>query len=203
MASRRQSDDQAPPPRGSNVTDLARKEFWKRALKDQQEIDKAEEILKAAKDMLRDTLKVAKGQGLDPTAIKTALKARLRDRDELAAEQREIVRMMAISGVWPTIQTDLFAGVITEAAAAHETTVDVAYDQGHTAGVKGENRTVNGYVPGTEQYDAWDRGWLTGQSGNVERLVPADQKARGRPKKAVSAPPADEGESDAALFGDE
>jgi len=189
MGRRSQNHDDTPPaPVGSNVTDQTRKEYYKRALKSQQEIDNQKEILKACEDDLKAVLKGAKAAGVSEVAIKAALKARNRDRDELIKEQQDIARMMAISGVWPSIQVDMFSGYTTPVVQAEETTVDVAYDQGHTAGVKGENRTVNGYVPGTEQFEAWDRGWITGQSGNVERLIPAERSKKHAQKLAAIDP---------------
>lgn len=162
-----------PPVAGSNTTDETKRHYYKQALKAQQVVEEAQEVLKGAKDVLNNVLKVAGENGVNKAAIKFALKARLLDKDELVHEQREIARMLALSGIWPSIQTDFFADLKPPVDLTAETTADVAYDNGHTCGVKGENRTLNPHVPATEQYDAWDRGWLTGQGANVEKLVPA------------------------------
>lgn len=178
-------DETMPPAKGSNVTDETRREYYKRSLKAQQEIDRAKEVLKSAVGELRAIMKGAKTAGVCTAAISTALKLRLRDKEDLIYEQRETARMLALSGVWPSIQTDMFNTLMPTDLTA-EITVEVAYDNGHACGLKGENRTINPHVPGTDKYDAWDRGWLMGQGGNVEVLTPADKKSRKKHKEAVA-----------------
>jgi len=51
--------------------------------------------------------------------------------------------------------------------------------------VKGENRDLNPHVPGTDQWEAWDRGWLSGQGDNVAKM-PSAKKGPAKGKKATS-----------------
>lgn len=172
MVKAKTTDDTAHPTPGpgGNVTDATRRQFYKGALKAQQAIDEAAEILSAAKSVLKSILKNAKAEGIIPSAITNALKLRTMDKDDLILEQREHARFLALSGIWPSIQTDFFSALVPAPDLTAETTVDVAFDNGHTCGVKGENRDINPHVPATEQWEAWDRGWLQGQGSNVEKL---------------------------------
>lgn len=167
----------------NNTSDDTYRHYYKEALKVQQEVERFQELLKGAKDTLNGVLKVADGAGVPKSAIKYALKVRLLDQDELKAEERAKMRMLALSGVWPSIQTDFFSSMGEPADLTNETTVDVAYDNGHTCGVKGQNRDINPHHHGTEKWDAWDRGWLTGQGTNVEKIAP--KGARKHTKKSV------------------
>lgn len=166
---RKPKDEEAMPTAGDNITDETRKIFWRESVRAQQAIDEAAEVLKAAKDVLNSVLKNAEAAGLQKRAIKDALKLRLVDRDVLIAEERDRARFLALSGIWPSIQTDMFAS-LTPIDLTAETTAEVAFDNGHRCGLKGESRSINPHVPATEQYDAWDRGWLQGQGSNVEKL---------------------------------
>jgi len=178
---------EAVPFSGNNVPDETYRHYYKEALKVQQEVERIQELLKAAKDTLNGVLKVADGAGVPKDAIKYALKVRLLDKDDLIAEERAKARMMALSGVWPSIQTDFFGTMGEPADLTNETTIDMAYDHGHTCGVKGENRTINPHHHGTEKWDAWDRGWLTGQGNNVEKLAPKGSKKRMTKKEQAEA----------------
>lgn len=155
---------------GSNVTDEVSRDYYKKALKTKQEVERTAEIAKAAIAEHRLVLKAAKAAGVDQEAITYALKVRHLDKDILIQAERSKARMLALSGVWPSIQEDFF-NILTPPADLHnETTIDMAYDNGHQCGIKGENRSINPHHQGTEKWDAWDRGWLTGQGNNVEKL---------------------------------
>ena len=174
------------PQSGHNVPDNEKQKYYRLALRAMQEVEKAKEASKAAVGAYRQVLKNAKAAGVMPEAIAYVLKCRNLDADELAQQEREICRMLALSGVWPSIQDDLFASYLPKVDLTAETTAEVAYDHGHTCGVKGENRDLNPHVPGTDQWDAWDRGWLTGQGDNVAKM-PSAKRGRGRPKKETTA----------------
>lgn len=168
----------------NSVPDSEKQKYYRQALRAMQEVEKAKELSKAATSAYRAVLKEAKAAGVMPEAIAYALKCRMLDSDELAQQQREICRMLALSGVWPSIQDDLFASYLPKVDLTAETTAEVAYDHGHTCGVKGENRDLNPHAPGTDQWNSWDRGWLAGQGANVAKMPSAK---RGRPRKEVVA----------------
>jgi ribosome modulation factor len=201
------SHDNVPQFTGSNVPDDVKKDFYKKALRAKQEAEKAAEIYKAANADYRLVLKAAKKAGVSSEAIAYALAARLIDKDELIALEREKARMLALSGVWPSIQEDFFDRLTPGVDLTNETTIEVSYDNGHTCGIKGENRSLNPHHTGTEKWDAWDRGWLQGQGTNVEKLSKAP-----RPKKqtkheaaaalaaAEAAPPGEVSADDEPLF---
>lgn len=166
----------------SNVTDETRTEFWRKALQAKQEHEKALELAKSAGGIYRSVLKAAKKAGVDHEAIAHVLSMRFADPDLILAKQRETVRMLAISGVMPRIQTDLFAALGLEPSLSEEemakVEVERAYENGTKAGSEGENRTVNGFPPGSELFDAFDRGWIAGQEGLVKGIFGAgDAKA--------------------------
>jgi hypothetical protein len=96
MARQTLNDDDTPPQSGHNVSDDVRREFYKKALKAKQEAEKAGEVAKSANGAYRAVLKAAKAAGVMPEAIAFVLAARHLDRDALAAEQRETMRMLAI-----------------------------------------------------------------------------------------------------------
>jgi hypothetical protein len=172
---------------GSNVTDETKRGYYKKALKAKQEAEKAAEIYKAANAEYRLVLKAAKGAGVSSEAIAYALSVRHLDNDALREAERDKARMLALSGIWPTIQEDFFNLLIPSPDLHNETTVDMAYDAGHQCGIKGENRSINPYIPATEKWDAWDRGWLTGQGGNVEKLTPNGRTKRMTKKEQAEA----------------
>jgi len=172
------------PQSGHNVPDSEKQKYYRLALKAKQVAEKAAEEAKKANGAFRAVLKEAKAAGVMPEAIAYALKCRTLDSDELAQQQREICRMLALSGVWPSIQDDLFSSYLPKVDLTAETTAEVAYDHGHSCGVKGENRDLNPHVPGTDQWEAWDRGWLSGQGDNVAKM-PSAKKGPAKGKKAT------------------
>jgi hypothetical protein len=173
----------------ANVTDATKRDFYKQALGAKREIEKIAAEMRSANGKYRSILKAAEAAGVSADAITYTLKNRHLDREDLASVERDRVRMMALSGVWPKIQTELFAVSTAPVDNPAETTIEVAYDHGHQCGVKGEARTINPHPAGTEHWDAWERGWLLGQTKNVPGRTRAAAKPRGRGKlKLVEAP---------------
>jgi ribosome modulation factor len=164
-----------------------KRDYYKKALRAKQEAEKAAEIYKAANGEYRAVLKAAKGAGVSSEAIAYALKVRHLDKDDLMAAERDKARMLALSGVWPTIQEDFFNLLTPSPDLENETTIDMAYDNGHQCGLKAESRSINPHVPSTEKWDAWDRGWLTGQGGNVQKLGPKPKRPTKAEKEAAFA----------------
>lgn len=180
------------------LNDDMRRKWWKACLKTQQEIEKASEIVKSAKSAHSQVLKDAKAAGLSAEAIngiKQALKKRHKDQDELIREQREEARFLAISGLWPSIQTSLFPSEVPEVEYTSDVAASVAYDNGYQAGVKGELRTVNPHHAGTEQFDAFERGWLAGQTKNVPGGKRLTKKQRREAAEQAMASPEAEAEA--------
>lgn len=173
----------------TNVTDATMRDFYKKALAAKQEVEQYAELMKSANGRYRAVLKAGKAAGIDPDAITHALRVRHLDRSELIHKEREQARMMAVSGLWPNMQMEMFSDEAPSIKGTDEDSIEVAYDNGHKCGVKGELRTINPYAPGTEQWAEFDRGWSAGQTKNVPG------KARIRKSKAdlklVEKPPAD------------
>lgn len=158
----------------NNMTDELRREFYTKALHAQQEIDRLAELMKSAKSSISAVYKDAEKSGVSKKAIQDVLRMRNVDLDILRVQERERARMLAVSGVWPSIQEDFFDRLTPPADLTQEVTLEVAYDNGHTCGVKGENRDINPHAPGTERWEAWDRGWLIGQAKNAPNQAPAN-----------------------------
>ncbi len=138
------------------------------------------ELAKSAKGRYGAVLKAAKAAGIDTDDITANIKLRHLDRNVLIQKERSRARMMAVCGLWPKIQGELFAKETPQAAPTVEDTVETAYDRGHQCGVKGELRTVNPYNAGTEQWAEFDRGWSVGQ----EKNVPGRHRAKATKRKA-------------------
>jgi hypothetical protein len=161
-----------------NVTDATLRDFYKRAVSAKQEVEEMAELTKAANGRYRAILKAAKAAGIDPDDITDTVKVRHMDRADLIAKERSRARMMAVVGIWPKIQVELFAQHAPVSEATAEDAADVAYDRGHHCGVKGELRTINPYNAGTEQWAEFDRGWSVGQ----EKNVPGKGRLKGKGK---------------------
>lgn len=170
----------------TNVTDSTKREFFRKALSAKQDLEAAQREAKAASGHYRSILKDAKKAGVSTDAITFALASRHMESDDLLKEQQERMRMLALSGIMPTIQTTLFATFDTTEAeikgAANEINADRAYDDGFFGGNGGKNRDTNPHIQGSEEFDAWDRGWLLGQEKIVRSMAPKETKAR-KPRK--------------------
>jgi ribosome modulation factor len=160
----------------SNVTDATIRDFYKKAVSAKQEMEQISEALKSATGRYRVILKGAKAAGIDPDDIVYAVKVRHMDRGDLVRQERGKARVMRITGLWPKIQTELFSTDAPTTGAREDDTIEVAYDNGHRCGVTGEQRAINPYSPGSEQWAEFDRGWSVGQ----EKFTPAKgAKAKG------------------------
>ena len=154
--------------KSNNTTDATKREYYSKALSARQLLEAAQREVKTLNGQYRAVLKDAKTAGVTTDALTFALKARNIDPDELFAQQRDRIRMLALSGVMPTIQADLFKAVGSEAApsgpeAAHNA-AERSYDDGFFRGNAGDNRSLNNHPPGSEPWEAWDRGWIAGQA---------------------------------------
>jgi hypothetical protein len=154
---------------GANFTDKTWLEFYKKALTAKQTLELAQEIASSANGVYRGVLKAARKAGVDSSVIAQVLGERMQDQDEITARQQAYIRLRVLAGVFtPTKQDDLLAG----AQKGGDIDAARAYDDGLFAGSKGENRGNNKHHAGSEEFDAWDRGWLDGQKRLAQTLKP-------------------------------
>ena len=158
-----------------NVTDQTKREFFNKALDAKRELDEAMAAAASARGVLRATYKAAKAAGVSSDAIARALKVATTDADEIAAEERDYLDMLRVSGIWTGAQSELFP--VENLAPAHIVNPALAYDEGVKAGKAGHSRTGNRHDAGNEEYDAWDRGWLMGQRVNLPKQAPVSTGA--------------------------
>lgn len=172
----------------SNVSDATRLDYFRKALKAKQQLEQAQGEVKAANGVYRAVLKDAKKAGVTPDELTFALAARHIDSDELLLQERNRIRMLAISGVMPTIQDDLFETMKIEVSAEDQeaVTAELAYDDGVKSGANGKTRSFNPHFQGSDKYDAWDRGWIAGQK-TIADGMPSAKKARTPRKGKLTA----------------
>lgn len=159
----------------TNCSDETRREFYRKALMAKIGLEGAQATAKTKNAEYRNVLKDAKKAGCNSTAIAKALAARFLDEDTLVIELREELKMLDLSGVVPRIVDKILARLDIEEPTRneqHQMTVDRAFDGGCFDGRSGMPRDANGFAPGTEQWDAWERGWLMGQAAIAAEMVP-------------------------------
>lgn len=175
----------------TNVTDATRMDYFRRALKAKQNLESAELEARSLRGMYRSTLKDAKNAGVTPDEITFALAMRYQDPDEILIQQRNRIRMLALSGIMPTIQQDMFGGpehTITLSDDEKEKIAAArAYDDGYFRGNNGDARVMNPSLQGTETFDAWERGWIAGQAKIVHSMAPRIKAPRTPRKGKVTA----------------
>jgi hypothetical protein len=169
----------------SNVTDDARRYHFKIALGLKRELDAAQAVVRSINGRYRSALKQAEKAGIEPKDIIRTLQARELDPDVVIRDEQNFIRMMAATGVMPSIQQDIFGGLEFSPLTAEqqaEMDLEAAYDEGVAAGLAGRNRHTSRFPAGSEAWDTFDRGWLVGQARIAEGLGP--KKKAGRPRKA-------------------
>lgn len=169
----------------TNVTDKTRREFFAKALKTKQAHEEAVSLAQSLLGAHRSVLKDAKKAGVSNKAIARVLAERMEDPDIIQIEEQEYIRMKAISGQPFAFQDDLLGGPTLNLSdkEMEEITVDRAYDDGVFSGAAGQTRSVNKHFAGTEQHDAWDRGWIAGQRQIVEGMAPKKVAGVAKPRK--------------------
>jgi len=159
----------------SNCTDETRREHYRRALLAKIAHESALAAAKTKNAEYRNALKDAKKAGVDSDAIAFTLAQRFQDEDVLVIELREKLKMLDLAGVVPGVvdkildRLDIMEPTRNEQA---QITLDRAYDGGCFDGREGKPRDANPYQPGSEQHDAHDRGWLTGQNAIAAEMAP-------------------------------
>jgi hypothetical protein len=173
---------------GDNVTDKTRLEFWKKALAAKQALEEAQTVVSSANGEYRAVLKAAKKAGVEHEEIARLLNERHQDQDEITAKQQAYMRFRVLIGAYvPTKQSDIFA----DAQKGDDIDASRAYDDGLFSGSHGENRGNNKHPPGSETYDAWDRGWIAGQAQMAAKMkpVPAPRVPRRGKQNGAEASP--------------
>ena len=176
----------APPPApGNNVTDALRREaFWACV--------KTANALASAQANHRNEVKRWKEQGVDPSEIGLALKARKQDPGDLLQGLRGQSRMLIVAGILPDLRETLFAGLDVAPPTekeARQADANKARDEGYFAGKDGDRRDNNPHPPGSDLHVEWDYGYMEGQAAIAARMDP-DAPAAGR---AVVAQPRQRG----------
>jgi hypothetical protein len=190
---------------GPNVTDATKREAWRAALRLRISYDSAKETADSKLGELRSYLKHVAKRGVDPKSITEAFKHRLDDRDVLVVQERERLKMLELSGLFPGL-FDEIAGRFAVQEATHEEEEEnhvlIALDRGATAGRAGHSRDTNPYEPGTLGHAKFVEGYLAGQRAIADEMAPVPEDAvatiggevvavikpkRGRPKKGASA----------------
>lgn len=168
---------------GTNCTDATKREAYRKALNFKIALESAQEIARNKMGEYRAYLKQAAKQGVSTKAITDMLAVRFEDPDLILIEERERIKMMELSGFLPGIRDKLLSRFDVEEATQKERTqadLDRAYDIGVREGRKGTPRGINGHEPGSEEYDAQDRGWLAGQA-----VIAGEMQGDAKPPTAV------------------
>lgn len=187
-----------------------------------REIIPARQKAKTAQAVLRNAFNRANNMGFDLKQLKVVLAMRDRDPVEMEAEQVTLHRYMRWSGLPVGTQMEMFSDQET-GKAAKEAEDDGLSDEdrraaaifhaeqaGYYCGRRGGQRVdENPHKPGSEEYVAFDQGYMRGQEAIALEMAPKDTpKKRGPGKKPggrkakggnpEDGPPADEAATGAA-----
>jgi len=138
-------------------------------------VSSMKQTLDDASSRYRESLKRAKGAGINEAVLRQALQLRKTDLDKVNTNFKDLNRYLVWLGVPAGVQLGLFEGAtlattIENARLASAPNAELgedvkatAYFAGHANGKIGKNRDTNPHGAG-ELYDEWDRGWIAGQS---------------------------------------
>ena len=170
---------------GTNVTDDTRIEYLRRATVARQDAETYHAIY-------RNVLKAAKKAGLNTKEMVRAMGDKRRDVDVVTTDIKDHIRFLSLLNM-PVTQTSMF-----EAAAPPVQEQDrgdqsawFANQAGYLAGKAGRIVDECPHVPGSEEDQAWRRGWNRGQehlaltSLGGNRKQASDARQRPEPKKAA------------------
>jgi hypothetical protein len=147
------------------------------------EIEEASDVLKSLVGERRNMVKAAKKQGMPKDALLRVIRDRKRETDEVVAEERQYVRLMALFNM-PIEQMELFPSESPPQRAmgdaAREQARFDAEDQGYRAGINGHLIDTNPHhqTEDSEEWAAFGSGWHRGQAHLARGLAP---RKRGRP----------------------
>lgn len=147
-------------------------------------------IMEAANGVYRSALKRWKGMGANTAALTKIISERRLDPAEVTAQLREEVRLRAISGRYPTIQTDLMsmfeaAPIDVSDKAQAEMNESRVEDDGYFAGYAGHKIETcpAEYVAGSPFNVAWRRGWSRGQGALATKTFAGGGESAPKGKK--------------------
>lgn len=150
---------------GGNCPDSVKREFWLEALKAKIGLESAQEVARKRSGEYRNVLGRAKKAGVSTDSLTHALTVRFMDPDEVLREERERIKMLALSGFLPGIMEQLIDRTNIEEPTfneQHETNLIIARDRGQHVGLKGGLRDDNPYPAGTEYHVNWVEGFMAG-----------------------------------------
>lgn len=160
--------DEAETPASNGLTDADRQEAIR-------ELVPLKNRMEEASGAYRACLKKWKGRGASTKALTQTVAERRLDPDETMAHEREMARMRAVSGRFPTIQQDMAAffgePVVVPVKAEAEHTEFRAHDDGYHTGMDGGARDDNPYEAGSPLHVKWDEGYIDGQAAIAERMA--------------------------------
>lgn len=148
--------------------------------------------LRAVKDdagmALAQAFKKAKADGAHLDALKMAIKIKRMDPDDAAQLLRQTIRYLRVMGSAAVNQLDLFAAPVdVEPEAADEFALAEVEAAGFAAGKKGEmGQRDHRWPVASSEAQAWERGWLRGQSGNAPILAVGDSTIQKVPAKRAA-----------------
>ena len=149
--------------------------------------------LEEASGVYRACLKRWKSLGANTKALTTIISERRQDPAAIMAQVREEVRIRAISGRFPTIQTDLMGMFETAGQDITDKTQSEmdefrVQDEGYFAGYEGHmiETCPAAYAPGSPFHAAWHRGWHTGQAALATKTLARGQVEAGKKKNGAN-----------------
>jgi hypothetical protein len=128
--------------------------------------------------ILRNIVKRGKAAGVPTTPGMATVRMSRRDPEEVRAETRQLVRMMALRGIIGP-QTDFLSGLdlhVPEKVRADEA-VGTAEENGYRAGRSGETVDANPHPAGSEYHAVWAKWWANGQAAIAKELGANAKKA--------------------------
>lgn len=158
---------------GGNCPDSVKREFWREALQARIGLESAQEVTRRKNGEYRAVLMRAKKAGVSTDSLTHALTVRFMDPDEVLREEREKIKMLALSGFLPGIMEQLIDRTNIEEPTfneQHETNLIIARDRGQHVGIKGGLRDDNPYPAGTEYHVNWVEGYLAGQRAIADEM---------------------------------
>lgn len=128
-------------------------------------MEKAKESFDQAKGVHQSAYKAAKSDGCDTDAIRLARKLEKQDHGVTQVTYANVARILNIMGSpLGSEQLNLFGAIETPSPK-----VD-ANLQGQMAGKNAEPAENNPFDPGTDNFQQWAEGWVTGQEMNQDTL---------------------------------
>lgn len=163
---------------GSNLSNQQIHEIVRRAVDAHSEVERCKDKTKIANKGLAAILKDAKRAGIHPDSVRWYLNNKDRDPSEIDAETRERNTIARVEKFPIGTQLGLFEDGQT---VAKKITTDGGHDRddlkrvrsdGEVAGTTGKNQTSNPWPLNSPAFNAWDEGWIAGQTKIAIELGP-------------------------------